>query len=383
MIVEGKVGYLRNDMVHKNHKGIFDWIEKHNKYSSLEANELYELLYVKKMTGFRPSFFGGPVERKRAFRERIWPKLPLFLVPFLRFSDMYFWKLGFLDGMPGLIFSFLQSAQEFHTAVKLKELRQENSEFSKGNVKKYWDFQPCGAKYCSYLEGTKEFFEFTEKRRKTLEPFIKDFAKFGDWQNKKVLEIGCGIGIDTLEFSRAGAKITAIDISPKSVELTKKRLDYYSLTGDVKIGDAENLDFPDNTFDFVFSWGVLHHTPDTQKAISEVFRVLKPGGKFCIMLYHRKSLVGLQLYIRYGLLNLRPFKSLNEIFANYLESPGTKALTKSEIKNLFSIFPQFKIDTILTSYDVRIGKNLFLPNFFKKIIPKSFGFFLVITGQKP
>ena len=254
--------------------------------------------------------------------------------------------------------------------------------YSKENIKNYWDFQPCGVKYCPYQEGTKEFFEFTEERRKKLEPFIKDFAEFNKWKDKKVLEIGCGVGIDTLEFAKNGAKIFAIDISPKSVELTKKRLNYNSLSGEVEVGDAENLPFLDNQFDFVYSWGVLHHTPDIKKAVFEVFRALKPRGRFCIMLYNRRSLVGLQLYLLYGLLKLRPLRGLKDIFANHLESPGTKALIKSEIKELFSIFPTFKIDTVVTPYDIRIGKKLFLPRVFQRFIPKSLGFFIIITGQK-
>lgn len=127
MIVSGPVGYLKNDMIHENHKGLFDWIKKHNKYSTLEAEELFKVLHQKKETGLKPSFFGDPIERKRAIRERIWSKIPLPLIPCLRFFHMYFLRLGFLDGLPGFIFSFLQSVQEFHIAIKLKELKTEHS----------------------------------------------------------------------------------------------------------------------------------------------------------------------------------------------------------------------------------------------------------------
>lgn len=382
MIIDGEIGYLKNDMLHDNHKGLFDWIEKHNKYSSWEAKELHESLCDKKKTGLRSSFFGSQVERKRMVRERILPKIHPPLIPLLRFFHMYFFKLGFLDGMSGFIFSVLQSVHEFHIAIKLKELKNSRNIFSKDKVKDYWDFQPCGVKYCPYMPAAKEFFEFTEKRRQTLEPFIKDLVKFNQWRNKKVLEIGCGIGIDTAEFARVGAEISAIDISSHSIELARKRLDFYSLLADINIGDAEHLDFSENYFDFVYSWGVLHHTPDIKKAVSEVFRVLKPGGEFCAMLYHKKSLVALQLYILYGLLKLKPFRKINEIFAHRLESPGTKAFTRSEVENLFSNFQNLTIQTVITPYDIRISRNLFLPSFFKNIIPKFFGFFLIITGKK-
>jgi len=124
MIIEGEVGYLKNDMLHENHKGIFDWLEKHNRYSSLEAKEIYGVLHNKKETGLKSSFSGNSVERKRAFRERIMPKLPIFLIPLLRFSQMYFLRLGILDGYAGFVFCILQAIQEFHTSIKLKELEQ-------------------------------------------------------------------------------------------------------------------------------------------------------------------------------------------------------------------------------------------------------------------
>lgn len=124
MIVDGEVGYLKNNMIHENHKGLFDWIEKHNRYSSLEAKEVYGFSHKRKETGLSPSFLGNPVERKRAFRERVMPKLPIFLIPLLRFSQMYFLRLGILDGYTGFIFCTLQAIQEFNTSIKLKELKQ-------------------------------------------------------------------------------------------------------------------------------------------------------------------------------------------------------------------------------------------------------------------
>lgn len=123
MLVDGKTGYLKNDIIHENHKGLFDWIEKHNRYSSFEAKELYQLLYSKKETGLKSSFFGKHLERKRAFRERIWPRLPLPLLPLLRFFQMYFLQLGFLDGYQGFVFCSLEAIYEFQIAIKLRELK--------------------------------------------------------------------------------------------------------------------------------------------------------------------------------------------------------------------------------------------------------------------
>lgn len=145
------------------------------------------------------------------------------------------------------------------------------------------------------------------------------------------------------------------------------------------VADAENLPFKDNTFDFIYSWGVLHHTPNYQKAIREIHRVLKPDGKFCVMIYNKRSLVCCQLFLRY-----KPFesnKSLDEIIASHHESPGTKFFTKNEIIKLFSMFRKLQIQTVVTPYDLRITKTKYL-TFLKYFIPSYLGFFMIIRGKK-
>lgn len=253
----------------------------------------------------------------------------------------------------------------------------------KDEIKNFWNKKPCGTSGGIPENLNIEYFEQIRKRRYKLEPFILGIVDFFSFKNKKVLEIGCGVGIDGMEFTKAGADYTGIDVSEKSVELAKK---YFKLSGrdsnTIILGDAENLPFNDNSFDFIYSWGVLHHTPDITKAISEVRRVLKQSGRFCIMIYNRYSLVGLQLYILYGLLRLNPFISWKKLFAEHHESPGTKAFTDNEIMIPFQSFKGIEIKNIVTPYDVRIARNRYLPNFFQYLIPSRFGFFKVIKGVK-
>lgn len=106
---------------------------------------------------------------------------------------------------------------------------------------------------------------------------------------KKLLDIGCGNAYVTCLYAGAGAGVSAIDLTEKAVELTKSRLNIQGLSAEVQKADAENLPFDDQSFDVVVSFGVLHHTPDTEKALAEIFRVLKPGGRILLMLYHRNS----------------------------------------------------------------------------------------------
>lgn len=249
-------------------------------------------------------------------------------------------------------------------------------------VQHFWDDTPCGTGNIAYPEGTLEYFEAVAENRNQLEPFVAEYAQFEKWAGKRILEVGCGAGTDLLRFANAGAYVTAIDLSPHSASLASSRLQAYNCHGNVLVGDAENLPFKSNEFDLIYSWGVLHHTPDTERAIHEIYRITKPGGEICIMLYHRHSLVALQLYLLFGLFAFRPFQSIEDILAHHHESPGTKAYTVAEVRQLFSAFQGLKVDIRLTPYDLRHKRNKYLPRWVGKLIPHHFGWFLVIQGQK-
>jgi ubiquinone/menaquinone biosynthesis C-methylase UbiE len=252
----------------------------------------------------------------------------------------------------------------------------------KQQVKAYWDNEPCGTGGIKFSEGSLEYFEEIEQYRYTVEPFIHSFAQFTRWRGKKILEVGCGAGTDFLQFARAGADANAIDLSTHSVNLTKTRLALYGVKAQVQEADAEHLPFPDNYFDLVYSWGVLHHTPDTAGAMKEVYRVLKPGGQIRIMLYNRHSWIGLKMYLHHGLLKCKPFKSLQKIIAAYEESQGTKAYTNKEIKELFPSFQDLKIQSILTYYDYLKSKGVFPPTWLVRLLGDGRGWFTTISGKK-
>lgn len=252
----------------------------------------------------------------------------------------------------------------------------------KESVQRFWDTTPCGTCNINIEPETLKYFEAISERRNKLEPFIADYAQFDRWAGKRVLELGCGAGSDLLRFAKAGARATGIDLSPRSASLAKTRLRLYNCQGNVLIADAEQLPFKTDSFDLVYSWGVLHHTPDTQQAIKEVYRVTKPGREICIMLYHRHSLVALQMYLMYGLFAFKPFRSLKDILARHHESPGTKAYTEAEVRQLFSAFKDVKIKVHLTPYDLRYGRDRYLPKWVGNLVPKRLGWFMVIRGQK-
>jgi SAM-dependent methyltransferase len=159
----------------------------------------------------------------------------------------------------------------------------------KSRVHDFWQANPCGVKFASGEIGTREFFDAVERHRYQTEWHIPQVANFPRWRDSKVLEVGCGLGTDAVNFARAGARYTGVDLTEASIALVRKRFELERLTGDLRVADAEALPFQDDSFDLVYSHGVLHHTPDTWRAIDEIHRVLRPGGTAMVMLYHKNS----------------------------------------------------------------------------------------------
>jgi len=218
-------------------------------------------------------------------------------------------------------------------------------------VHDFWNTASCGEQL--YLTGTdKDAYTAQLRRRYELEPFLPAFARPEECREQDVLEIGVGLGADHQMFAAAGARLSGIDLTERAVLHTSRRLEAFGLRSDLRVANAESLPFADASFDVVFSWGVLHHTPDTARAVEEVWRVLRPGGSARIMIYHAHSLVGYMLWIRYALLVGRPWRTLAEIYDRYLESPGTKAFSIVEGRRLFHRYSDVSIRTVLTHGDL-------------------------------
>jgi len=181
--------------------------------------------------------------------------------------------------------------------------RSEESEDLKQRVRAFWQTHPCGTKFSDAEIGTPEFFASLEAHRYRKEWHIPVAANFAATRGLKVLEIGCGMGTDGAQFAKAGADYTGIDLTEAAIELARKRFALSHLNGEFRVSDAENLDFDDESFDLVYSHGVLHHTPDIAAAVSEIHRVLKPRGQAIVMLYHRGSYnyrIGIRVLRRLG-----------------------------------------------------------------------------------
>jgi len=200
------------------------------------------------------------------------------------------------------------------------------------DVRAYWNEFVNDIEVTDLPVGSPEFFDALERYRYEKIDYLRDYVGFSRYRGKKVLEIGCGVGIDLLQFARAGAEVSAVDLTPNAIQLATANLAREGYRGNLRVGNAEALDFPDGSFDVVYSHGVLHHTVDTQKSIHEVYRVLGAGGEAIIMLYNR-----------YSWFNLAARLSGTNIEHATKDAPIIRRYSVGECRKMFSRFRQVEI----------------------------------------
>lgn len=262
----------------------------------------------------------------------------------------------------------------------------------KQRARDQWGANPCGAAVAGDKEfGSREYFDAIETNRYGIEsPWMKRLIGFDRNEGKRLLEVGFGTGTDLLQFARGGAHVTGIDLTPRSIEIARRRFEVYGLNGQFAIGDGESLSFPESSFDVVYSFGVLHHTPDTARAVQEIHRVLKPGGKAIVMLYHRASLYYWgSLFLKHGILGGEFFnESMAEIMSRRVEysetggRPLVKAYTRDEGRRMFRDFRDCELQVNqLTRRELRPVGGL-LPEPLFQWLARNFGWNLLITATK-
>lgn len=195
------------------------------------------------------------------------------------------------------------------------------------NVQSFWNTTPNGSLTVSEEIGTPQFFFEYERHRYATEPYILELMELDHVRGKRVLEIGCGMGTDGVQFAKAGADYIGMDLTPNGAGLTNRNLAMRGLAGRAITGDAEHISLPDSSVDLVYSHGVLHHTPNIDNAVREIWRVLKPGGELHIMVYHKRS------FNYYGsILFFRRIGALILLFPRGVEL--VHELTRESISNL-------------------------------------------------
>jgi 2-polyprenyl-3-methyl-5-hydroxy-6-metoxy-1,4-benzoquinol methylase len=206
-------------------------------------------------------------------------------------------------------------------------------------VKEYWNRRPCNIRHSAKPLGTRQYFDEVEARKYFVEPHIPGFAQFERWNGKRVLEIGCGIGTDTMSFAKSGARVTAVDVSEKSLGVARGRARLYGVEDRVEFfcGNAEELTrmVPAAPYDLIYSFGVIHHTPHPERVLEELRQYAAPGTTVKIMVYHRRSWKVLGILISEG---KGQFWRLQELVAKNSEAqtgcPITYTYTRREGREL-------------------------------------------------
>jgi ubiquinone/menaquinone biosynthesis C-methylase UbiE len=224
----------------------------------------------------------------------------------------------------------------------------------KREVHDYWNAQSCGTEFTDEDKFSRAYFDEIEEHRYSTEPEIHAFAQFTRHAGEKVLEVGTGAGTDFTQWVRAGARAHGVDLTEEAVEHVRNRLALYGLEAeDIRVADAERLPFESGSFDLVYSWGVIHHSPDTPAAFAEIARVLRPGGTAKVMVYNRHSLLAYRLWVKHALREGKPWRSLRWVLHHHMESAGTKGYTPRELRRMLAPLPvsDVKIRPVLTWHD--------------------------------
>lgn len=263
------------------------------------------------------------------------------------------------------------------------------------DVRRYWNARPCNIRHSPKTMGSRAYFDGVESRKYFVEPHIPTFAEFDRWHGKKVLEVGCGIGTDTISFARAGAQVTAVDLSEESLAVARRRAAVFGLADRITFyqADAERLNevVPVQEYDLVYSFGVVHHTPCPEDAVRQMRRYMGPDSVLKIMVYHRYSWKVLRILLRYG---KGAFWKLDELIARHSEAqtgcPVTYSYSRSTIRALLDglcvrdamvdhIFP-YRIPEYKRYEYKKIWPFRWMPRPLFRVLERMWGWHLCVTA---
>lgn len=263
----------------------------------------------------------------------------------------------------------------------------------------HWTAIPIGTQTTGFSSGheafTREYFEEHSRfRYSQYAPWLSSVARFDAYRGRRMLEVGCGMGTDLLEYARNGATVVGLDLTPRHLELAQRRFALFGQHGLFINGDAEQLSVRDDSFDFVYSNGVLHHIPDTQRAVDEIHRVLKPGGEALIVLYHRDSLhyylriileSGSKRFVRHLLQGKRlsdfSYAKVLSASTDGEHNPLTKVYSRRQGLALMGRFNDVRAEVYhLNRGDFSLSR--FVPLSVLRSLSRSLGWYLVLRGTK-
>jgi 2-polyprenyl-3-methyl-5-hydroxy-6-metoxy-1,4-benzoquinol methylase len=259
------------------------------------------------------------------------------------------------------------------------------------SVRNYWNNRPCNIKHSKKKFLSKEYFDEVENKKYFVEPHILSFAEHNKWNKKNVLEIGCGIGTDSINFVRSGANLTCIELSDESLNICKKRFEVFNLNAQFYNGNAQKLTsfLPKKKYDLIYSFGVIHHSPNPKNIINEMREYMDENTECRIMLYSKFSWKALEFFIFNGYKFWFNYNKTIQYFAEaQLDCPVAYTYTKNKIKKLLENFDIISIEKDhIFPYDIEnykngkyVKRNIFkyMPKLFFKYLENNLGWHYLI-----
>ena len=228
----------------------------------------------------------------------------------------------------------------------------------------YWDEHIHDLSITTYPVGSPVFFQQLDEYRYDKLNYLPRLVDFASYRGKTLLEVGCGAGIDLVRFARAGAIVTGIDLSATAIDLARKNLTQNGLNVDLSVMNGEAMQFPDNHFEVVYAHGVLQYTANIEKLLSEIHRVLKPGGEAIMMVYNRNSWLNMMRHI-------------TNVSLEHEDAPVLNKYSISELKQFLKPFRSYRIvperfpvkTKLHSGWKARLFNDVFVGTF--NLLPKA------------
>ncbi len=263
--------------------------------------------------------------------------------------------------------------------MKTKRENRKSDKVLLQEIEQYWNEHIHDLEIAKNPVGSQGFFHDLENYRFEKLHYLPSLVDFNAWAGKKILEVGCGVGIDLVRFARGGARVTGIDLADKSIELAKINFGFHSLSARLQKGNGEQLDFPDNAFDCVYAHGVIQYTANDQALIDEIYRVLKPGASAIMMVYNRHSWLNF-------------LSRTLKVKMEHTDAPILKQYSRREFSSLLKNFSKVNLVTERFPVRSRLQKglkavffnNLFVPvyNLIPKFVTRRTGWHLMAFARK-
>ena len=243
----------------------------------------------------------------------------------------------------------------------------------------YWNEHIHDLSITTYPVGTREFFQQLDEYRYDKLNYLPRLIDFSSYTGKNLLEVGCGAGIDLMQFAHGGAKVTGIDLSKMAIDLACKNFEQSEQKADLRVMNGECMQFADNTFDVVYAHGVLQYTANTEKMVAEIHRVLKPGGEAIMMVYNKHSWLNL-------------IRNVTNVQLEHEDAPVLKKFSVRELKQLLNPFQEYQIiperfpvkTKLHSGWKARLFNNVFVGAF--NLMPRPwirrFGWHLIAFAVK-